>query len=90
VASAKGLHLFEPRNPVDRDLDQRLFYVAMTRALDVLIVAYSMENKFIDRIVASGNAEEVKKICQGKGMLFIIKGTFLCLLIGNPISLGHS
>ena len=51
VASAKGLQyrvvfvmwtdLFEPRTPADRDLEQRLLYVAMTRASDVLIVTYS-------------------------------------------------
>jgi superfamily I DNA/RNA helicase len=56
VAFAKGLHLFEPRNPADRDLEQRLLYVAMTRASDVLIVTYSKENEYIERMVASGDA----------------------------------
>ena len=66
MASAKGLQyrvvfvmwtdLFEPRTPADRDLEQRLLYVAMTRASDVLIVTYSKENEFIERMVASGDA----------------------------------
>lgn len=66
VASAKGLQyrvvfvlwadLFEPRTSADRDLEQRLLYVAMTRASDVLIVTYSKENEYIERMVASGDA----------------------------------
>jgi superfamily I DNA/RNA helicase len=66
VASSKGLQyrvvfvmwadLFEPHTRVDLDLQQRYLYVAMTRASDVLIVMYSKENEFIERMVASGDA----------------------------------
>ncbi len=66
VASAKGLQyrvvfvmwtdLFEPHTRADRDLQQRYLYVAMTRASDVLIVTYSKENEFIQRMVKSGDA----------------------------------
>ena len=48
--------LFEPRNRADLDFQQRYLYVAMTRASDVLIVTYSKENEFIERMVASGDA----------------------------------
>ena len=67
VASAKGLQyrvvfvmwadLFEPHARADLDLQQRYLYVAMTRASDVLIVTYSKENEFIERMIASGDAE---------------------------------
>jgi hypothetical protein len=67
VASSKGLQyrvvfvmwadLFEPHTPADMDLQQRYLYVAMTRASDVLIVTYSNENEFIERMVKSGDAE---------------------------------
>ena len=66
VASSKGLQyrvvfvmwadLFEPHTPADLDLQQRYLYVAMTRASDVLIVTYSKENEFIERMVKSGDA----------------------------------
>jgi len=66
VASAKGLQyrvvfvmwadLFEPHSRADLDLQQRYLYVAMTRASDVLIVTYSKENEFIERMVKSGDA----------------------------------
>ena len=66
VASSKGLQyrvvfvmwadLFEPRNRADLDLHQRFLYVAMTRASDVLIVTYSKENEFIERMLKSGDA----------------------------------
>jgi len=65
VASSKGLQyrvvfvmwadLFEPHTRADLDLQQRYLYVAMTRASDVLVVAYSKENEFIERMVASGD-----------------------------------
>jgi hypothetical protein len=67
VASAKGLQyrvvfvmwadLFEPHARADLDLQQRYLYVALTRASDVLIVTYSKENEFIERMVASGDAD---------------------------------
>ena len=67
VASAKGLQyrvvfvmwadLFEPHARADLDLQQRYLYVAMTRASDVLILTYSKENEFIERMIASGDAE---------------------------------
>jgi hypothetical protein len=66
VASSKGLQyrvvfvmwadLFDPLTRADLDLQQRYLYVAMTRASDVLIVTYSRTNKFIERMVASGDA----------------------------------
>jgi hypothetical protein len=66
VASSKGLQyrvgfvmwadLFEPYTRADLDLQQRFLYVALTRASDVLIVTYSKENEFIERMVRSGDA----------------------------------
>ncbi len=66
VISSKGLQykivfvmwadLFEPRNKEDTSLQQRQIYVAMTRASDVLILTYSKENEFIEKIVRSGDA----------------------------------
>jgi hypothetical protein len=66
VASSKGLQyrvvfvmwadLFEPYTRADLDLQQRFLYVALTRASDVLIVTYSKENEFIERMVKSGDA----------------------------------
>ena len=65
VASSKGLQYrvvfvmwadrFEPHTRADLDLQQRYLYVALTRASDVLIVTYSKENEFIERMVASGD-----------------------------------
>jgi superfamily I DNA/RNA helicase len=49
--------LFEPHARAGLDLQQRYLYVAMTRASDVLIVTYSKENEFIERMVKSGDAE---------------------------------
>ena len=67
VASAKGLQyravfvmwadLFEPHTPADMDLKQRYLYVALTRAADVLIITYSEPSGFVERIIASGDAE---------------------------------
>jgi len=67
VASSKGLQyrvvfvmwadLFEPHTRADFDLQQRYLYVALTRASDVLIVTYSQPSAFIERMVASGDAE---------------------------------
>jgi hypothetical protein len=67
VASSKGLQyrvvfvmwadLFEPHSKADLDLQQRYLYVALTRAADVLIVTYSKENEFIERMVKSGDME---------------------------------
>ena len=67
VASSKGLQyrvvfvmwadLFEPYTKADLDLQQRFLYVALTRASDVLIVTYSMENEFIERMVRSGDVD---------------------------------
>ncbi len=66
VPSSKGLQyraviimwadLFEPRTPADSDHEQRLLYVALTRASDVLVVTYSKENAFIEKMVKSGDA----------------------------------
>jgi len=67
VASSKGLQyrvvfvmwadLFEPHTRADFDLQQRYLYVALTRASDVLILTYSQPSGFIERMVASGDAE---------------------------------
>lgn len=66
VASSKGLQyrvvfvmwtdLFAPRTPADSEMQQRFLYVALTRASDVLVITYSQENEFIERMVASGDA----------------------------------
>jgi hypothetical protein len=66
VDSAKGLQykivfvmwadLFEPQTRADQETQQRKLYVAMTRASDVLILTYSKDNEFIQRMVASGDA----------------------------------
>lgn len=68
VYSSKGLQyrvvfvmwadLFAPQTPADRDLQQKFLYVALTRAADVLIITYSGENSFIDRMKKSGDAVE--------------------------------
>ena len=47
----------EPYTRADPDLQQRFLYVALTRASDVLVVTYSKENEFIERMVKSGDAE---------------------------------
>ena len=67
MASSKGLQyrvvfvmwadLFEPHSRTDFDLQQRYLYVALTRASDLLIMTYSKENEFIERMIASGDAE---------------------------------
>jgi len=66
VASSKGLQyrvvfvmwtdLFSPNSSADSEMQQRLLYVAMTRASDVLVITYSSPNEFIERMVASGDA----------------------------------
>jgi superfamily I DNA/RNA helicase len=48
---------FRPREDTDSDHEERLLYVALTRASDVLIVTYSGQNEFVDRMVASGDAK---------------------------------
>jgi hypothetical protein len=68
IYSAKGLQYrvvfvmwadqFTPRRPDDRNHEERLMYVALTRASDILIVTYSETNEFIDRMVKSGEAAE--------------------------------
>jgi len=68
VYSAKGLQYrvvfvmwadqFTPRHPDDRDHEERLLYVALTRASDILVVTYSETNEFIDTMVKSGVAEK--------------------------------
>jgi hypothetical protein len=67
IYSAKGLQYravfviwadqFTPRHPYGRDHEERLIYVALTRASDILIVTYSERNEFIDRMVRSGEVE---------------------------------
>ena len=67
IYSAKGLQYrvvivmwadqFRPREDTDSDHEERLLYVALTRASDVLIVTYSGQNEFVDRMVASGDAK---------------------------------
>lgn len=66
VYSAKGLQYrvvivmwadqFKPRVPDERDHEERLLYVALTRASDILIVTYSETNELIDRMVTCGDA----------------------------------
>jgi hypothetical protein len=68
VYSAKGLQYhvvfvmwadqFKPRKNEDRDHEERLLYVALTRASDILIVTYSELNDFIDKMVKSGETEQ--------------------------------
>ncbi|MCX5842199.1 MAG: hypothetical protein NT022_00340, partial [Deltaproteobacteria bacterium] len=53
----KGPDRFEPCTRADVDLQQRYQYVALTRASDVLIVTYSKENEFIEKMIASGDDE---------------------------------
>lgn len=67
VHSSKGLQyrviilmwsdMFAPHTPNDHDKEQRLLYVALTRASDILIVTCSKKNEFIERMVASGDVE---------------------------------
>jgi superfamily I DNA/RNA helicase len=47
---------FRPRGGSDREHEERLLYVALTRASDILIMTYSESNEFIDRMVKSGDA----------------------------------
>jgi hypothetical protein len=66
IYSAKGLQYrvvivmwadeFRPRGGSDRDHEERLLYVALTRASDILIMTYSESNEFIDRMEKSGDA----------------------------------
>ncbi len=66
VDSAKGLQykvvfvmwadLFDPRNPVDMDQEQRRLYVALTRPEDVLIITHSKPSAFIERMIKSMDA----------------------------------
>jgi superfamily I DNA/RNA helicase len=66
VYSAKGLQYrvvivlwadqFKPRKDEDRDHEERLLYVALTRASDVLVVLYSDTNEFVEKMVKSGDA----------------------------------
>ena len=42
-----------PFRPGDLPLENSRFYVALTRAEDVLIVTHSLENKYINRMLAS-------------------------------------
>lgn len=67
VHSSKGLQyrvillmwadMFEPHTPDDHEREQHLLYVALTRASDFLIMTYSKENQFIERMIQSGVAE---------------------------------
>ncbi len=66
IYSAKGLQYrvviviwadqFQSSKASDRDHEERLLYVALTRASDILIVSYSESNEFIERMVKSGDA----------------------------------
>ena len=68
VYSAKGLQYrvvfvmwadqFSPRHPDDRDHEERMLYVALTRASDILVVTYSEPNEFIDTMVKSKVMDE--------------------------------
>jgi ATP-dependent exoDNAse (exonuclease V) beta subunit len=49
--------MFEPHKPEDHDTEQRLLYVALTRASELLIVTCSKKNEFIERMVESGDIE---------------------------------
>jgi len=63
VDSAKGLQYrvvillwpdaFVPFRPGDLPLENSRFYVALTRAEDVLIVTHSSKNEYVDKILAS-------------------------------------
>ena len=65
VASSKGLEyrivilmwadLFEPDNLSDKEMEQRLLYVALTRALNILILTHSAPNDYIAAMIASGH-----------------------------------
>jgi superfamily I DNA/RNA helicase len=67
VHSSKGLQyrvillmwsdMFAPHSPDEHDKEQRLLYVALTRASDILIVTCSKKNEFIERMVVSGDIE---------------------------------
>ena len=67
VHSSKGLQyrviilmwsdMFAPHSPDEHDKEQRLLYVALTRASDILIVTCSKKNEFIERMVESGDVE---------------------------------
>ena len=54
--------MFKPHTPDDYDMEQRLLYVALTRASDILIVTYSKENEFIERMGESGDVERITLI----------------------------
>jgi len=49
--------MFAPHSPDEHDKEQRLLYVALTRASDILIVTCSKKNEFIERMVVSGDIE---------------------------------
>ena len=67
IHSAKGLQYrvvfimwadsFTPHNSMDEILKRRLLYVGLTRAVDLLFIAYSKSNQFIDTMISSGDAE---------------------------------
>ena len=66
VDSAKGLQYrvvillwpdaLVPLRPSDLLLENSRFYVALTRAEDVLIVTYSLENEYVNKMLASDDA----------------------------------
>jgi len=67
VHSSKGLQYrvvfllwadqFDAPDVAEKDLEQRLLYVALTRASNILIVTYSSMTEFVKRMLASGDAE---------------------------------
>jgi hypothetical protein len=69
VHSSKGLQyrvilllwsdMFAPHTPEDHEREQRLLYVALTRASFILIVTCSKKNEFIEKMVTSGDVEKV-------------------------------
>lgn len=70
IYSAKGLQYrvvivmwadqFKPRVPEDSDHEERLLYVALTRASDILIVTYSSQTELVERMVKCGDVVEGK------------------------------
>ena len=72
VHSSKGLQyrvillmwadMFKPHSPDEYDMEQGLLYVALPRASDILIVTYSKENEFIERMGSSGDVERITLI----------------------------
>ena len=47
--------LFEPHVLSDTEMEQRLLYVALTRASDILIIIHSAPNEYIATMIASGD-----------------------------------